>query len=202
MDCSRPRSKDPDDWIENCPEFSRAFCVEMRESFARWEPDLDEAIKWNMLCYSGRRLVAGLMGCKRHAGVMFYRGVELNDVENLFTGGENNTAIRTVRVDDPAALDRDALRRLLRAAVTLDRSELPPPPPKKRAPWPMPAILKKALAKNRAASAGFAGLAMTYQREYLVWLTMVKRPETRERRLRETLKALSKGLKWKDRREA
>src|SRR5262249_25427977 len=126
MDCSRPRSKDPDDWIENCPEFSRALCVELRESFARWEPDLNEGIKWNMLWFSGARLVAGLMGCKRHAGIMFYRGVELNDPDRLFSGGENNTAIRTVRVEDVEALDRDALRRLLRAAVKLDGSDLPP----------------------------------------------------------------------------
>ena len=200
MDCSRPRSKNPDEWIENCPDFSRPLCVELREAFQNWEPDLREAVKWNVLCFSGRRLVCGLNGCQRHVGITFFRGLELDDPAGLFSGGENNTAIRGIRITEPDALDRGALRRLLRAAVALDASELPPLPLKKRAPWPVPAFFSAALKRSRAAAAGFARLAPAYQREYLVWLTTAKRNETRERRLAETLAALASGRKWAQRK--
>ena len=109
-------------------------------------------------------------------------------------------SIQSIRLTSLEALDPNALRALLRAAVVLDESGLPPPPPKKRKPWPMPDFFKKALKRNRAAAEGFASLAPTYQREYLIWVSTAKRPETRDRRLRETLAAVSKGLKWQNRR--
>jgi hypothetical protein len=200
MDCSRPRSKNTDEWIENCPDFSRPLCTELREAIFRWEPDLTESVKWNMLCFSGRKLVCGLSGCQRHLGIAFFRGLELDDRSGLFSGGENNTSIRSVRITNLDSFDREAFRQLLHAAVQLDASELPPPPPKKREPWPMPDFFAKALKKNRAAAAGFASFAPTYQREYIIWLTVAKRLETRDKRLAETLTALAAGRKWAQRK--
>jgi uncharacterized protein YdeI (YjbR/CyaY-like superfamily) len=68
----------------------------------------------------------------------------------------------------------------------------------------MPGFFKQALAekKHRAASENFKKLSPSCQREYLVWLSMAKRPETRERRLAETLKALAAGRKWAQRNSA
>jgi hypothetical protein len=202
VDCSRPATKNPDDWIENCPPFSRPLCAELREAFFDWEPDLTEAVKWNMLCFTARKLVCGLSGCQKHVGLAFFRGVELDDPTRLFVGGENNTAIRSLRITKPDALDRAALRALLRRAVRLDASELPPPPPKKRAAFPMPDYFAKALKANKRAAANFASFAPTYQREYIVWLTFAKRPETQQKRLKETLAALAAGKKWIDRKSA
>jgi hypothetical protein len=200
MDCSRPASKNPDDWIENCPPFSRPLCTELRAAFFDWEPDLREAVKWNMLCFSGRKLVCGLSGCQRHVGIAFFRGMELDDPAGLFTGGENNTLIRSLRITEPATLDRRALRGLLHQAVRLDASELPPPPPRKRAPWPVPDFFAEALRRNRAAAEGYAKLPPSCQREYLVWLSTAKREETRAKRLTQTLAALAAGKRWIDRK--
>jgi uncharacterized protein YdeI (YjbR/CyaY-like superfamily) len=68
----------------------------------------------------------------------------------------------------------------------------------------MPGFFKTALAekRNRAAAECFKKLAPTYQREYLGWLTMAKLPETRARRLAETLRALAAGRKWAQRKQA
>ena len=41
-----------------------------------------EAIKWHMLCFSGRKLVCGLSACKKHLGITFFRGTELRDMAN------------------------------------------------------------------------------------------------------------------------
>ena len=200
MDCSLARTKDPGEWLETCPDFSKPLAEQLIEWILHWEPDLTEAIKWNNLCFSGRRLICGLSACQRHVGIFFFRGTELPDPKRLFTrGSENNTNIRTVRIETLEGFNREAFRVLLHAAVELDSDPAIPPAPKvKRKPWPMPDYFKQALAekRNRLAAEGFRKLAPSCQREYLVWLTTAKRPETRARRLRETLAALAANRKW------
>ena len=172
----------------------------MTDWILTWAPDLRESIKWNMLCFSGRKLICGLSACQRHLGITFFRGTELADPAGLFTeAGANNTNIRSVRVTSLDALDRRALRALLQAAVDLDADpQIAPAPKRKREPWPLPKFFKEALARrsNRASAEGFARMSATCQREYLVWLSSAVQPETRERRLRETLAAVADGRKW------
>lgn len=202
MDVRRSPTKDPIEWLETGPEFSWPMANQLREWILEWEPDLTESIKWNMLCFSGRKLVCGISACQKHLGVTFFRGTELADPRSLFTpGGENNTNIRGMRFTTLDDFDRGVFRDLLHAAVELDSEpSLPPLPKKKRKPFPMPDHFAKALAKNKVAANFFASLAPTYQREYIVWLTFVKLPETRERRLKETLAALTAGRKWAQRK--
>jgi len=204
MDCSRARTRNPGEWLETCPDFSQPLAEQVVEWFLTWEPDLAESIKWNMLCFSGRKLVCGLSACKAHLGITFFRGTELPDPAKLFRpGGEGNTNILSIQVTTLDGLNRDALRNLLHAAVALDADPAIPPAPKvKRKPWPVPAFFKQALAAkaNRVAAEGFRKLSPTCQREYLVWLSTAKQPETRARRLAQTLAALKSGRKWAQRK--
>lgn len=202
MDCSRTPTRDPETWLDLAPEASQAMARQVRAWIQRWEPDLTEAIKWHMLCFSGRKLVCGLSACQKHLGITFFRGTELRDVTTLFTDGESNTSILSIRVTSLEKLDAQALRRLLHAAVALDADETSkPPPPKKREEWPMPEALAKGLKKDKKAAAFFETLKPTYQREYKVWISTAKQPETIAKRLAETLRALSRGKKWAQRRE-
>lgn len=201
MDCSRAKTHDPDTWIDQAPAFSKPLAEQVREWILRWQPDLTESIKWNMLCFSGRRLVCGLSACKHHLGISFFRGTELRDSTSLFTGGEGNTRIQGIRLTSLEAWDARAFRQLLQAAVRLDASpQLPPPRKVQREEWPMPEVLAKALKSNKAAAANFETLSRTCQREYKVWISMAKQPETLTRRLKETLAALAAGRKWEQRK--
>lgn len=204
MDCNRARTKDPGEWLETCPEFSAPLAEQLTEWILHWAPDLTESIKWNNLCFSGRKLVLGLSACQKHVTLFFFRGTELPDPTGLFSpDGASNTNIRSIRLTTLDGVNRNALRALLHAAVALDDDPTLPPLPKvKRQPWPVPAFFKKALAekRNRAAAAGFRTLPPSCQREYLVWLSTAKQPETRARRLAETLTALASGRKWAHRK--
>jgi hypothetical protein len=203
MDVSRARTRNPVEWLETAPEFSWPLANQLREWILTWEPDLAESVKWNMLCFSGRKLICGLSACQRHLAITFFRGTELPDPARLFAGGEQNTNIRSVRLTALDCVDRDALRELLHAAVELDADPLIPPAPKiKRAPLPMPDFFRDALAKkqNGVAAKHFHALAPTYQREYIQWLRSAKRPETRGQRLKETLAALKANRKWAQRK--
>lgn len=201
MDCSRPKTRNPDEWVVNAPAFSQGMAEQVREWIMRWEPDLTEAIKWNMLCFSGRKLVCGLSACQHHLGITFFRGTELRESTTLFTSGESNTSIQSIRVTSLDDLSQRSLRRLLHAAVQLDANpDVPPPPQVKREEWPMPEALAKALKKNKAAAAGFEKMSKSCQREYKVWISTAKQPETIERRLKETIAALADGRKWAQRK--
>lgn len=59
----------------------------------------------------------------------------------------------------------------------------------------LPNYIGKALKANAAAWKFFRGLAPTHRRNYVVWIHMAKRPETRERRIRESIALLAAGKK-------
>jgi hypothetical protein len=204
MDVSRAKTRDPDQWLETAPDFSRPMVAELRDWIFRTAPDLTESIKWNVLCFSGRKLVCGLSACQKHVAFVFFRGTELPDPAGLFdAAGAGNTNIRSIRLTSTAKLNRKALTALLLSAADLDlRPDVPPAPKVQRAPWPIPDFFAAALKKNKKAAAAFASFAPTYQREYIVWLTTAKREETRAQRLAQTLQALTAGRKWIDRKLA
>ncbi len=59
----------------------------------------------------------------------------------------------------------------------------------------MPPELSKALAKNKRAKKFFDELAPTYQKQYIGWIVTAKRPETKAKRLKESIALLAKRQK-------
>ncbi|HVE34050.1 MAG TPA: YdeI/OmpD-associated family protein [Gemmatimonadaceae bacterium] len=59
----------------------------------------------------------------------------------------------------------------------------------------LPPYFAKALKTNPKAWRNFQALAPTYRRNFVVWVHLAKRPETRERRIRESIELLSAGKK-------
>jgi uncharacterized protein YdeI (YjbR/CyaY-like superfamily) len=55
--------------------------------------------------------------------------------------------------------------------------------------------LAEALAHNKKAKDGFDGLAPSCQKQFIRWIAAAKRPETRAKRLMESLAILSSGKK-------
>jgi uncharacterized protein YdeI (YjbR/CyaY-like superfamily) len=59
----------------------------------------------------------------------------------------------------------------------------------------MPEELEKALAHQKMAAAFFETLAPSYRREFIAWIATAKRPETRKKRLQETVALLEQRKK-------
>ena len=57
----------------------------------------------------------------------------------------------------------------------------------------VPEALATALAGDDAARAAYEALAFTHRKEFARWVAEAKRPETRDRRVAETLTMLSEG---------
>jgi len=51
------------------------------------------------------------------------------------------------------------------------------------------------LKKNKTARDFFEQLAPTYQKQYIGWIATAKRPETKTKRIKESIWTLSKGQK-------
>lgn len=58
-----------------------------------------------------------------------------------------------------------------------------------------PRELKKALAKNKKAKAFFDQLAPTYKKQFIGWVYVAKRQETKDRRVKESIALLEQGKK-------
>ena len=59
----------------------------------------------------------------------------------------------------------------------------------------LPGYVAKALKANPNAWKFFQGLAPSYQRHFVAWIHMAKRPETKDKRIRESLALLAAGKK-------
>ena len=59
----------------------------------------------------------------------------------------------------------------------------------------LPAYVAKALKTNPDAWRFFRELPRTHRRDFVVWIHMAKRPETRDRRIRESIALLEAGKK-------
>jgi uncharacterized protein YdeI (YjbR/CyaY-like superfamily) len=76
------------------------------------------------------------------------------------------------------------------AAAPTGNSYAPHPPIPK-----LPGYVVKAFKTNLRAWQHFRALAPTRRRDFVVWIHTAKRPETRERRIRESIELLSAGKK-------
>jgi uncharacterized protein YdeI (YjbR/CyaY-like superfamily) len=59
----------------------------------------------------------------------------------------------------------------------------------------LPSYLAKAIKTNTKAWQFFRTLARTHRRDFVVWIHIAKRPETREKRIREAIALLAAGKK-------
>ena len=75
----------------------------------------------------------------------------------------------------------------LGAAPTANRYAARPSVPQ------LPAYVAKAIKTNAKAWRFFQQLAPTYRRDFVVWIHTAKRPETREKRMRESIALLAAG---------
>lgn len=57
----------------------------------------------------------------------------------------------------------------------------------------IPPEFAKALARNKKAKENFDNLAASYRKHYIGWIVVAKRPDTKERRIQESIALLEKG---------
>jgi uncharacterized protein YdeI (YjbR/CyaY-like superfamily) len=191
-------TRDPrvDSYIESRAEFARPILTWLRDRFHAAVPDVEETIKWShpFFTLSGKPL-ANMAAFKAHASFGFW-----NRKDNE-TGKEGEAMGQFGRIESLADLpDAAEVERLIRDAIAAMDSGKPARPraaPKGEAE--VPPELAEALAGDAAANATFTGFPPGCRREYCEWIAEAKRPETKAKRVAETLQWLREGKRrnWK-----
>ena len=119
MQTSTP-APNPDAYVAALDGWRRAWVEQLRAA-ARAHPDLAEAIKWGHLVYACNGPVLLIRAEAERVLFGFWRGKRLRGIEpRLKPGGKYEMATQELREGD--GLDADTARRLVQAAVELNRS--------------------------------------------------------------------------------
>lgn len=191
-------TRDPriDSYIESRAEFARPILSWLRERFHVAVPEVEEAIKWSHPFFTlGGKPFANMAAFKAHASFGFW-----NRQDNE-TGKEGEAMGQFGRIESLADLpDAAEVERLIREAASL-MGESKPARPRASAKGEaeVPPELAEALAGDTVASATFTGFPPSCRREYCEWIADAKRPETRAKRVADTMSWLREGKRrnWK-----
>ena len=102
-----------DDWRLEAVSTLRRLVIEAA-------PDAKESIKWARPIYEYEGPLCYIAAFKDHVNLGFLRGVDLPDDAGILEG--SGKVMRHVKVTSVEAIDEDALKDLVRAAVALNRS--------------------------------------------------------------------------------
>ncbi len=113
-----------DSYIDSLPPWQGAICREVRELVHAADPDVAETVKFgNRPYFVLQGNVCALLAAKDHVNVFLYDGAMVPDLENIITGGHNNTTARTVAVREGEAVNGSALAAMFRQIVANNRSD-------------------------------------------------------------------------------
>lgn len=192
-------STDPrvDAYIERQADFAKPILKHLRARLHAVCPGVEESIKWSMPAFTYRgRPLANMAAFKAHASFGFW------DRQALATGQEGEGMGQFGRITGVDDLPDDAVldARIGEAIALIDSGDRPKRaarPPKPEAE--VPDELAEALAQDDAAAATFNAFPPGCRREYCEWVSEAKRPETKAKRVAESIAFLREGKRrnWK-----
>jgi hypothetical protein len=84
-------------------------------------PDLVEEWKWNTPVWSQNGNVLAVGAFHDHVKINFFKGASLDDPQGLFNAGMDARATRAIDIYEGDRLNDAAFRKLVRAAIALNR---------------------------------------------------------------------------------
>ena len=192
--------------IAKSADFAKPVLNFLRGLIHEAVPDVEEEIKWSRPFFLvNGTIVCHMVAFKHHCGFGFWSPamtsvLQANGVDG--SDGAGDVGKITCLADLPARAD---LLRYLRIAAESARSGTSKSPmsPRKRVSGKpeiqIPVEFGAALSKSNAAGKYFESLPPSCRREYMVWITTAKRPDTRERRIAQAIAMLESGRRWDQR---
>jgi hypothetical protein len=186
-----------DAYIAKQGDFARPILTWIRAQMHAASPDIGEAIKWGMPFFTYQdRPLANMAAFKAHASFGFW------DRAGMATGKEGEAMGQYGRLTSLADLPPEAEFCALVQAALAPIAAGDAPKRVRGAPkpdLPVPDALAQALADDALATATWDGFPPGCRREYSEWIGEAKRPETRDKRVAQTIAQLREGKKmnWK-----
>ncbi len=191
-----------DAYITKSASFAQPILRHLRQLIHQGCPEAVETIKWSMPAFThDGRILCGMAAFKAHCAVWFWHQ-KMRGIAERSKNAKTGEAMGNLgRITSLAELPSDqTILGYVRKTKELNETGGPARArPKTRKPLPVPADLAAGLKKNPKAAANWEGFSPSHRREYIEWITEAKRPETRAKRLAETLEWLASGKKrnWK-----
>jgi len=187
-------SRDPrvDAYIAARAPFAQPILTWLRDRVHAAAPDVAESIRWGMPAFllDGRPF-ATMAAFTAHATFGFWNRADATGREGEAMGQMGRIA---TLADLPDAPTFEAMVRDRAAAGPVIRRATPAKPEAA-----VPVALSAALAADDAARATFDAFPPGARRDYCDWVAEAKRPETRDRRIAQTIAWLREGKRrnWK-----
>jgi uncharacterized protein YdeI (YjbR/CyaY-like superfamily) len=187
-----------DAYIAKQADFARPILDHLRRLVHEAVPEAEETIKWGMPFFTLKgRPLANMAAFKAHAAFGLWQGRAVLGEAGAHGEAMGQFGRLTSLADLPAA---EELAAILRRAA-----EAPPKPRVRGAAKPeleTPPDLRQALEANASAVAVFEAFPPSCRREYVEWVTEAKRPETRAKRIAQSVEWMAEGKRrnWKHER--
>jgi len=194
-----------DAYIERAAPFAQPILGHLRRLMHQACPHATETMKWSMPFFVQQGvIVAHLAAFKQHCAFGFW-GPQMKKIlaaDGLKGSNAMGAFGRLAKLEDLPS-DKKMLTYMAQAAELVESGERtqsiarPKKAGKKKAV--VPPELAAALKKNRIAAKAFADFSPSCKREYCLWIAAAKRPETKEKRLRQAVKQIAEGKShhWK-----
>jgi hypothetical protein len=112
--------------IEELGDWHGMLLARLRKIILKAAPELVEEWKWDTPVWSHNGNVVAAGAFQDHIKLNFFKGAQLEDPRRLFNAGLDAKATRAIDLFEGDKIDEDALRDLVRAAVTLNGSKAKP----------------------------------------------------------------------------
>jgi uncharacterized protein YdeI (YjbR/CyaY-like superfamily) len=197
-----------DAYINKSKPFAQPILEHLRGLVHEACPGVEETIKWSRPFFEYKGAILGNMSAfNEHCSFGFWGeeiGAVLREAEALRPGAMGSLGRIASLKDLPG--DKQLLGWIRQAAAFIDSGNYTSPiaarhkvvKAPKAAPE-APTEFAVALKKDKKASAGFAALSPSCQREYIAWIADAKRPETRDKRISTAIEWIAQGKQrnWK-----
>ena len=194
-----------DAYIEKAAPFARPVLTYLRELMHKACPRASESFKWGMPFFLEHGVILCHMAAfKQHCAFGFW-GAEMKKVlarDGLTSSDAMGSLGRITALKDLPS-DKLLLTYMQQAAALVESGErkksIDRPKKTVKKAVRVPSELAAALKKNKLAAEAFAAFSPSCRREYSEWISEAKRPETKEKRLTQSVKWIAQGKtrNWK-----
>jgi hypothetical protein len=121
-DKGQPASQLIDQRIEELDDWRGKTLARLRTLIKQADPDVVEEWKWGIPVWSHDGLICTGEVYKQAVKTTFAKGASLKDPKKLFNSSLEGATRRAIDFKEGAKIDEEALKALIRAAVTLNKS--------------------------------------------------------------------------------
>ena len=190
-----------DAYIAGSADFARPILEHLRAVVHEACPEVEETMKWSFPHFMYDGMLCSMAAFKQHCAFNFWKGALIFDGERDREAMGQFGRISTISDLPP----KRVLAGYVKKAMVLNDEGAKVPKARKpglerrAVPDVPPADLAALLKKNAKARTTFERFPPSHRREYIQWITEAKRPETREKRLAQTVEWLAEGKSrnWK-----